>query len=69
MSQAYASGDPRRARRLLENLARSLEHNHPGAAASLREGLDETLIITCLELPEGLERVLPSTIGNGRYKR
>jgi transposase-like protein len=61
MSQAYASDDPKRARRLLENLARSLERNHPGAAASLDEGLDETLTIMRLELPESLERVLSST--------
>jgi transposase-like protein len=52
MNQAYASGDPKRARQLLENLARSLERNHPGAAASLREGLDETLTATRLELSE-----------------
>ena len=45
MSQAYASGDPKRARQLLENLARSLEREHPGAAASLREGLEETLTV------------------------
>ena len=38
MSQGYASGDPKRARQLLENLARGLERNHPGAAAALREG-------------------------------
>ena len=36
MSQAYATRDPRRARRLMDNLARRLEHQHPGAAASLR---------------------------------
>jgi putative transposase len=41
INQAYASGDPKRARRLLEN-PRRLESDHPGAAASLREGLDET---------------------------
>jgi putative transposase len=61
MSQAYASGDPKRARQLLENLARSLERGHPGAAASLREGLDETLTVMRLDLPESLERVLSST--------
>src|SRR5215831_3185131 len=61
MSQAYASGDPKRARQLLENLARSLEHEHPGAAASLREGLEETLTVMRLELPQNLERVLSST--------
>lgn len=61
MSQAYASGDPKRARQLVENLMRSLEREHPGAAASLREGLEETLTVMRLELPENLERVLSST--------
>ena len=61
MNQAYATHDPKRARRLLDNLARRLEHQHPGAAASLREGLDETLTVMRLGLPENLERVLSST--------
>ena len=61
MCQAYATRDAKRARQMLENLARSLERNHPGAAASLREGLDETLTVTGWELPESLERVLSST--------
>jgi putative transposase len=61
MTQAYATRDPRRARRLLDNLARRLEHQHPGAAASLREGLEETLTVMRLGLPENLERVLSST--------
>jgi len=60
MSQAYATRDPKRARRLLENLARRLESQHPGAAASLREGLEETLTVMRLGLPENLERVLSS---------
>jgi putative transposase len=38
MNQAYATGDAKRARRLLDNLVRRLEDQHPGAAASLREG-------------------------------
>ena len=61
MVQAYASGHAKRARRLLENLARQLEHQHPGDAASLREGLEETLTVMCLGLPENLERVLSPT--------
>jgi putative transposase len=61
MSQAYATRDPRRARRLLQNLARRLEPEYPGAAGSLREGLDETLTVMRLNLPESLERVLSST--------
>ena len=61
MNQAYATRDPKRARRMLENLARRLESAHPGAAASLREGLEETLTVMRLDLPESLERVLSST--------
>ena len=61
MSQAYASGEVKRARRLLENLALNLERGYPGAAASLHEGLDETLTVMRLGLPESLERVLSST--------
>ena len=38
-----------------------LNISHPGAAASLREGLEETLTVMRLELPENLERVLSST--------
>ena len=61
LHQAYAGRDPKRARRMLENLARQLEAAHPGAAASLREGLDETLTVMTLHLSAGLERVLSST--------
>ena len=61
MNQAYATGAPKRARRLLENLAHKLESAHPGAAASLREGVDETLTVMALHLPETLDRVLSST--------
>jgi transposase-like protein len=61
MNQAYATREAKRARRLLGNLARRLGHQHPGAAASLREGLDETLTVMRLELPDHLERVLSST--------
>ena len=59
--QAYASRDPKRAHRLLENLAHKLESAYPGAAASLREGLSETLTVMGMHLSEGLERVLSST--------
>jgi transposase-like protein len=61
MNQAYATRDAKRARRLLDNLARRLEDQHPGAAGSLREGLDETLTVMRLGLPDNLERVLSST--------
>jgi hypothetical protein len=42
-------------------VARRLESAHPGAAASLRGGLEETLTVMRLDLPESLERVLSST--------
>lgn len=61
MQQAYSSLDSARAKKQLENLARSLEVDHPGAASSLREGLDETLTVTRLALPDALVRSLMST--------
>ncbi len=61
MVQAYASGDAKRTRRHLDNLARQLEHQHPGAAAALREGRDETLTVMRLGLSDPLERVRSST--------
>lgn len=62
LSQAFAAEDHARAKRLLENLARALEREHPGAAASLREGLDELLSVKRLALGDRqLERMLSST--------
>jgi putative transposase len=61
VNQGYATGGPEHARRLLENLVRKLAAEHPGAAVSLREGLDETLTVMRLGLPASLERVLSST--------
>jgi transposase-like protein len=61
MQQAYDSFDVDLARRQLDRLARSLEREHPGAAASLREGLDETLTLQRLGVADGLYRVLRST--------
>jgi hypothetical protein len=45
----------------LETLARELDRSHPGAAASLREGLTETLTIGRLGVPPTLARTLRST--------
>jgi putative transposase len=50
MNQAYESSRVASARRQLERLAGSLESDHPGAAASLREGLEETLTLQRLGL-------------------
>ncbi len=49
------------AKRALERLARSLENEHPGAAASIREGLDETLTVLRLGLTGPLQRTLRTT--------
>ena len=38
-----------------------LEHTHPGAAGSLREGLAETLTVLRLGVPRTLARTLRST--------
>jgi transposase-like protein len=61
MRTAYHIADPLLAEAELEGLARSLERSHPGAAASLREGLAETLTITRLGVPPTLARTLRST--------
>lgn len=61
MTQAYECRDVVRATKLLENLARSLDGDHPSAAASVREGLAETLTVVRLGLPQPLRRVLATT--------
>lgn len=59
--QAYKNRDAAKAKKLLLNLAAKLDAEHPGAAGSLREGLDETLAVKALGLPETLERMLSVT--------
>jgi transposase-like protein len=61
ISAAYRSGDAARAKRMLEGLARQLERKHPSAAASLREGLDETLTVMRFDLQAQLARTLSTT--------
>ncbi len=61
MQEAYRCEKPETARRLLNALARQLEVEHPGAAASLREGLAETLTVLELQLPDRLRRTLSTT--------
>lgn len=60
MRKAYASETPALAKRRLLDLARSLA-NHPGAAASLREGLEETLTVLHFGIRGALARTLVST--------
>ena len=45
----------------LEALAREFDKTHPGAAGSLREGLEETLTVLRLGLPRTLARTFRST--------
>jgi transposase-like protein len=61
MNQAYRSRSHSSAKKQLENLARSLQAKYPGAAASLREGLDETLTVIGLGLSRTLERSFATT--------
>jgi len=58
LQRAYRSGEVATARRLLLDLARRLETDYPSAAESVREGLDETLTVPALNLPETLRRSL-----------
>ena len=61
MRQAYHAESALKAQGELEALARELAKTHPGAAASLREGMTETLTILNLEVPPTLARTLRST--------
>jgi len=61
MRQAYTAGSELEAKAQLEALIRELDKTRPGAAASLREGLDETLTVLRLGVPPTLARTLRST--------
>jgi putative transposase len=61
MRQAYHAESALKAEGELEQLARELAKTHPGAAASLREGMTETLTILRLDVPPTLARTLHST--------
>ena len=61
LDEAWNATDPARAQRLLENLARSLEQSYPGAAASLLEGLEDTLTLLRLGVRGNLLHSLRST--------
>jgi putative transposase len=61
MRTAYHAPSAILAEAQLEALARELEHTHPGAAGSLREGLAETLTVLRLGVPPTLARTLRST--------
>ena len=61
LTQAWQETDHAKALDQLKRLAIELEHEHPGAAASLREGMEETLTVTRLRITGKLKRTLQST--------
>ena len=61
MRRAYHAESALAAEAQLEALAKELDRTHPGAAASLREGLAETLTVLRLAVPPTLARTLRST--------
>jgi transposase-like protein len=61
LRRAWASDDHALALDGLRVLASELERSHPGAAASLREGLEETLTLTRLGIRGRLKKTLQST--------
>jgi len=61
MTDAYHADSALEAEATLLALAKELDRTHPGAAASLREGLDETLTVLRLGVPPTLARTLRST--------
>ena len=61
LRRAWAETDHDRALEQLNTLALELDHAHPGAAASLREGMEETLTVTRLGITGKLKLTLQST--------
>jgi putative transposase len=61
LRRAWALDDHRRALEQLRALAGELDRTYPGAAGSLREGLEETLTLTRLHVRGNLKRTLEST--------
>jgi putative transposase len=61
MREAYHADSALAAEAKLTALAKELDKTHPGAAGSLREGLQETLTVLRLGVPPTLARTLRST--------
>ena len=61
LRRAWAETDYDRALDQLKRLAAELERSHPGAAGSLREGMEETLTVIKLGITGKLRRTLEST--------
>ena len=61
LKDAWSASDADLARKQLSRLAASLQAKHPGAATSLREGMDETLTAQALVITGALYRTLRTT--------
>jgi putative transposase len=61
LRRAWADTDHGRALNALRVLAAEFDRSHPGAAGSLREGMEETLTLTRLGIRGQLKRTLEST--------
>ena len=61
LRDAWDSANAESARKQLQRLVASLHAKHPGAAASLRKGLDETLTVQALGITGALYRTLRTT--------
>jgi putative transposase len=61
MTDAYHAASALEAEAALLALAKELDRTHPGAAASLREGLEDTLTVLRLGVPPTVARTLRST--------
>jgi len=61
LNKAYAMEDYAAARQALDGLHRELMHLNPSAARSLAEGLEETLTVHRLHVPQQLRMTLAST--------
>jgi putative transposase len=61
LRRAWALDDHARALDQLRRLAGELDRSYPGAAGSLREGMEETLTLTRLGVSGNLKRTLEST--------
>lgn len=61
LAAAFNDPDPVRGKRVVEGLARQLDADHPSAAASLREGLNEMFPVRRLGVSDRLARGLSCT--------
>ncbi len=61
LDRAWAKPEYTTALTSLKDIAKHLDEHYPGAASSLREGVEETLTITRLQVPASLTQTLFST--------